>query len=45
MNTKIKSIIKKGALILVGMIVIAVAFTLYANIRVDQLASGRIYTD
>ncbi len=45
MNTKIKSIIKKGALILVGMIVIAVAFTLYANIRVEQLASGRIYTD
>lgn len=45
MNTRIKSIMKRGALILGGLILIVVVFTLYVNIRVEQLASCRIYTD
>lgn len=36
---------KIGALILGGLLVIIIAFSLYANIRVEKFASGRIYSD
>lgn len=45
MNTKAKTIIKRCSLIFCGVAMLIIAFTLYANIKVEQLASARIYTD
>ncbi len=45
MNTKAKTIIKRCSLIFCAFAILIIAFTLYANIRVEKLASPRIYTD
>ncbi|MDE6380417.1 MAG: YdcF family protein [Muribaculaceae bacterium] len=43
-NTKVKTAIKRIALVFSALLILTVLFTLYANIRVDRSSSGRIYT-
>lgn len=45
MNVKVKIVIKRIAKFLCGIIILIVAFTLYANIKVENYSYGRIYTN